>query len=90
MEDLISKYTKENNIDKTYFLGKSRKKDIVMYRFIFFYLIREKYKYTYECIGAYFNRDHATVLHGEKRIRELLEIKDKEIEHITTKSRLLI
>jgi len=57
--------------------GPSRCRGIVRPRQIVMYLAREMTPLSYPRIGAHFQRDHTTVLSGERRIRELIQIKPK-------------
>jgi chromosomal replication initiator protein len=57
--------------------GPSRCRGIVRPRQIVMFLAREMTPLSYPRLGAHFHRDHTTVLSGERRIRELIEIKPK-------------
>lgn len=55
----------------------SKKRPIVTARQVAMYIIKDKTKYSLAFIGSFFNRDHATVLHANKTIKNLMEF-DKE------------
>jgi chromosomal replication initiator protein len=55
---------------------------VVRPRQIVMYLAREMTPLSYPRIGAHFHRDHTTVLSGERRIRELIEIKPKVAAYV--------
>jgi hypothetical protein len=61
---------------------KRRIRDLVYYRYIFFKIAREQLKgLTTTAIGKSLNRDHATVLHGLKKIEHELDY-NKEINNL--------
>lgn len=51
-------------------LSYSRRKDFVMPRHVAMYLLRKVCNYSYPRIGMMFNRDHTSVIHAEKRVKE--------------------
>jgi hypothetical protein len=72
-----------------YHLRRTRLYDIVLPRQVAMYLIRKKTTLSYKQIGKKFsNKDHATVLHSCKRVKDYMDVdktlckKIKEIEKI--------
>lgn len=64
--------------------GASRKFQIVLARHLYFYAAkynRKGYNFSLSEIGDVLNNDHATVIHGIKRIENELEIDVQEIKH---------
>ncbi|MCI5052195.1 MAG: DnaA/Hda family protein [Simkaniaceae bacterium] len=59
--------------------GKSQSRECVLPRQIAMYVMRSELKMPYMKIGAYFSRDHSTVMSSIKSIKKGLETKDKEI-----------
>jgi len=51
-------------------LKKSRYDDIVEARFIYFWIVRKKYMFSFHLIGRFVNKDHATVLYGVNKAEE--------------------
>ena len=45
---------------------KSRYRHLVEKRYMIFYILRNRYKYTFQSIADNFLRDHTTVVHGNK------------------------
>lgn len=61
--------------------GKTRKKDVTLARHIAMYMSHKILRLTLEEIGFFFsNRDHSTVIHGIKKIEDLVK-KDSTISH---------
>lgn len=56
---------------------KNRKIEYVEARCIFCYIAKEKLKFTYTGIGRYLEKDHTSIIHMNKRARNLLETDDK-------------
>lgn len=56
---------------------KSRTESIAIPRMIIFYLARRLTNLTFEKIGGLFGKDHGTVIHGNRRIRERVETEPK-------------
>ena len=71
MEDLIKQVIKKDGLD-----GKERF-DYLNNKRMYLYYIMRRHGMIYEDIGKYFNRDHATVMHGVKRFEYLIEAKDQ-------------
>ena len=61
------------NVSKEDAISKLRKKDFVNCRHMIFYMCRKHTKMAYEKIGELVNRNHATIMHGEKKIKNELE-----------------
>lgn len=53
--------------------GKCRSRDLSETRMLLMKLLREKGKLSLKAIGRYLNRDHSTVIHGVKTIKNLQE-----------------
>jgi chromosomal replication initiator protein len=72
IEEVVSAYFK---IDMKDIHSKSRKREIVQSRQIIMYLLKKYTNYSYAHIGCMVgNRDHATVIHSEKMIKNLLQV----------------
>ncbi len=74
MEDLIKKVIEKDGLKK-----RNREQHIVHRRIFLFNLLREN-GYTYAYIARLFNMNHATVLHGIKRYKELLSLNDVRLQ----------
>jgi len=62
--------------------GKTRKKEIALARHIAMYMTHKNLKKTLEEIGEYFeNRDHSTVIHGIKKVQNMIK-EDSKISQI--------
>ncbi len=59
--------------------GRSRKWELVWPRHLSMYLIRNYTKYSYESIGATYNRNHATVIQAMKSVRNITDT-DKRLK----------
>jgi chromosomal replication initiator protein len=62
--------------------GPKRPRGIARPRQIAMFLAREMTPLSYPRIAAHFNRDHTTVLFGERRIRELMITRPKLAEYV--------
>jgi chromosomal replication initiator protein len=58
-------------------IGKSRLSKISHARQVYFYLARKHSLKSYDEIAELVNRNHATAIHGEKTIKNLLEVDKK-------------
>jgi len=84
IDELEDKVCPILGISKEAIHSQLRMRDVVNARFIIFWILYN-HGYTYSLIGCYYNRNHATVIHGVKLIDELLQIKDKTIEMLVSK-----
>ena len=58
-------------------MGRSRKREVVVARHIFMYLMRKrKENFSLASIGAHLGKDHATVLHGNKTVTNMIDTND--------------
>jgi chromosomal replication initiation ATPase DnaA len=66
-------------------LSSQRTQRLALWRMVLFYILR-KQGATFQEVGNYFNRNHATVIYGCRRIEELAHDKEamKILERITT------
>jgi len=71
MKDLIKKLIKKDGLNT-----KSRNAPLINRRMYLYNLMR-RHGMIYEDIGKYFDRDHATVMHGVRRFEYLIEAKDQ-------------
>lgn len=75
---LIDKY---NELYQTDIRETCRDRDLVMARHCFFYILRRQYGLSYPVIGSIFGKNHATVIHGERSISDMLSIGDRITEN---------
>lgn len=75
---LIDKY---NELWRTDIRAKSRERELVIARQCFFYVLRTQYRLSYTKIGDIFDKNHASVIHGERLVRDMLEIGDRDTEN---------
>tara|TARA_R100000541_G_scaffold39136_1_gene46972 strand:- start:5296 stop:5625 length:330 start_codon:yes stop_codon:yes gene_type:complete len=63
--------------------SKTRRREVVYSRFIFYHLMRNKLhrSYSLATIGAFLKKDHATVLHGLKQFDLLINYDDFKIQY---------
>jgi len=71
MKDLIKKLIKKDGLNT-----KSRNAPLINRR-MYLYNVMRRHGMIYEDIGKYFDRDHATVMHGVRRFEYLIEAKDE-------------
>jgi len=74
MEDLIKEVIEKDGLKK-----RNREQHIEHRRIFLFNLLREN-GYTYAYIARLFNMNHATVLHGIKRYKDLLSLNDVRLQ----------
>ena len=67
----------------------TRKRHIVKARQIYFYLCKKYTKATSISIGKTMDKDHATVLHAVKAVRDLIDTNDEYVEWIIKSKNIL-
>ena len=60
-------------------LGKDRTRRIVIARQLYCYILREHFWYGLVEIGKSINRDHTTIIHSHRLVKNLLEIDDPQM-----------
>lgn len=74
MEDLIKQVIKKDGL-----ATKHRHVQLVNKR-IYLYTIMRKHGMPYQKIGSFFNRNHATIIHGIKRYKDLTKYEDEMLK----------
>ena len=54
-------------------LGNNRTKEVVLYRSFFVKFVYDELKVTYKKIGAFLNKNHATLINNVKKLNKVLE-----------------
>ena len=70
---IIDACAKFYNVKKEDIYSEKRTNDIAFARHVSMYLMREIIDYSFPKIGSVFEKDHATAIHGHKRIKKLME-----------------
>lgn len=60
-------------------VGKDRTRKIVIARQLYCYILREHFWYGLVEIGKSINRDHTTIIHSHRLVKNLLEIADPQM-----------
>lgn len=81
LNEILKAVSEVTNISVQDILSKSRLKETVFARHLYCYFSCEKTRYSLKSIGKLINRDHASVIHGNKRIIYELEYYP-EVKHI--------
>lgn len=79
MREIVAQVSNEYQIDTPDLLGRSKIRRIVIARYDAMWRMRQikrdngRNRYSYCQIGNLFDRDHTTVIHGERRHKKLME-----------------
>lgn len=57
-------------------LGASRSRGLVLCRHVYYHIARTKMGLKLSQIGAFFNRDHTTIIHGLSKVKDMISIED--------------
>lgn len=60
-------------------IGRKRVRELVEIRQCMWHVLYEREKKSYAHIGRFFDRDHATVLYGVKKVQDLLSLRDRQM-----------
>jgi len=75
----LSTYAERLKIPVERITGRSRKREPVYARYVYFLYMRNL-GYTYVEIAEKFDKTHASVIFGVKTVNELIEVNDKYLE----------
>jgi hypothetical protein len=78
IDKIIDKY---NELYRTDIRRVSRSRELVVARQCFFFILRRQYRMSYQSIGNMFGMNHATIIHGEKLVCDMLSIGDRDVQH---------
>lgn len=70
------------NIDYNVFISKHKGDNMPTFRHITTYILRNEYRYSFKKIGNAVNRDHATCIHSDKKVKEWLSLPNMFKEEI--------
>lgn len=86
-EHLVESICNDYEIDRSEYWSKTRHKEVVEVRFIVWYILKQKFKYTLKFISMLYEKDHSTVIHGINEVEndKDLKIRAKQFirEHLT-------
>jgi chromosomal replication initiation ATPase DnaA len=75
----IELYSKKAGLSAGDLKSKARITEIVIPRQVYWYYMK-KHGFSYSEIGRMFKKNHATVMHGVKRVNDLIDAKDSYAE----------
>lgn len=81
LETILNEIDKEFNV-KLRKNAKTRKREILLLRYLYFTIAKEKTKYSLDKIGEPLKKDHATVINGLKKYQNLLLLYPNYLEKI--------
>lgn len=70
---LLEEIAAEYRLTRDFLLGRSKRRDIVEARFVAMAAIRDQLRLSYPDVGAIFNKDHGSVMHGCRQVQNYLE-----------------
>ena len=79
LEDVVNSVLINNNVKRSELMSKKRQSEIKNARHIAMYLAYKYTEFPLVRVGEHFGRDHATVVHARKRIKEAKEGYDKKL-----------
>lgn len=71
-------------------LGTSRSRGLVLCRHVYYHIARTKMGLKLCQIGAFFNRDHTTIIHGLSKVKDMVSIEDEITCHFLDQVNLCI
>jgi len=82
----IKEFARATGIPVAELLSRCHRREVVEARFVYWYLALATSSYTLRYVGEWFCVDASTVVHGRKRVKELLSIKDPYITRLVEKT----
>lgn len=73
-EQVLEVVLQATGVSRDQFFSKNRKREFVMARYVFFWLCRKYFDTPYNHLGKFVGNDHATVIHGENMVNDMLAI----------------
>jgi len=58
-------------------LGTNRARNLVLCRHVYYHIAREKMGLKLCQIGKFFDRDHTTIIHGLRKVKDMVSIEDE-------------
>jgi hypothetical protein len=78
-DELLTDICEMLNTPKALIKGKSREKQLVYVRHIYFYIATHYYKFALKHIGQVTHRDHTSIIHGRDAVKTQLEINNLQV-----------
>jgi chromosomal replication initiator protein len=79
-DEIIDETAHHFGLERAEVVGPSRRAPIVLGRHVAMFAIRERTTASLCDIGRLMNRDHKSVLHGVRKVRELLKCSDRRVQ----------
>ena len=76
-ENLLSVISFVSGLSEDEIRGQNRARGLVLCRHAYYFLAREKMGLKLAQIGEVFGSDHTTVIHGIKKVKDMISIKDE-------------
>lgn len=76
-ENLLSVISFVSGLSEDEIRGQNRARGLVLCRHAYYFLAREKMGLKLVQIGEVFGSDHTTVIHGIKKVKDMISIKDE-------------
>lgn len=76
-ENLLSVISFVSGLPEDEIKGQNRARGLVLCRHAYYFLAREKMGLKLAQIGEVFGSDHTTVIHGIKKVKDMISIKDE-------------
>ena len=76
-ENLLSVISFVSGLSEDEIRGQNRARGLVLCRHAYYFLAREKMNLKLAQIGEVFGSDHTTVIHGIKKVKDMISIKDE-------------
>ena len=76
-ENLLSVISFVSGLPEDEIRGQNRARGLVLCRHAYYFLAREKMGLKLAQIGEVFGSDHTTVIHGIKKVKDMISIKDE-------------
>jgi len=72
LNEVLVAVCEEFDVTPSLMLANRRTADVITARQVAYYIAREITPFSFPCIADFFQRDHTTVMHGAKKIEELV------------------
>lgn len=76
LQTLVDIIASVSGVEKKNIIGKERYRKYVIPRYIFTYIAKKRYGYTFEEIGEVIDSHHSTVIYSVNKVNDLLDIQD--------------
>jgi hypothetical protein len=80
VDDWLKIFVEKHNLEVEDLTGQGRQSHLIAARHVAMWFLKQNTPFSFCHIGSIFNRDHSTVMHAERKVKDYIEAGDRTIK----------